>query len=420
MDYTKYLDRVNVTGTTVTDQYKYSQQQLINDVFNYASDVYTIKHINSSTFVETNVVAKVDVLFRTKTNTNINTDDYRKIILKDLYYLVNLGDQFEFGGYIWIVIDTENISNLNNSVVVRRCNSVLKFYDSNHVYTEIKAIVSNKLETLEEDKFVVLPDNKLRVIVPYNSKSQQIKLAPSPTRFVLGGNVYATELIDNLTYVKNGVGFLEILLIADQINDNDDLQNGLAYNGYLPKINVEILNGSSASIGVSQTLQLNVKITDNNKIISATPTYSSSNINICTVNSLGLITPVTQGTCTITATYLGVSDTIEITVVAVSENNYTVDIIGSSVIKFGQSLTYNCSFKNNGVVINDMSVWELKADDGISETNLAIIVSQDSINNTCIIKGNSNNLTGFIRLYVRNFANTVSNYLRIEVKTLFG
>lgn len=422
MDYTKYQNRVKVTGNTINDQYKYAQQQIINDTFSYASDVLTITHINSTTYVETSVETRVDSVYRAKGNPFINADDYRKIIFKNLDYVCNLGDQFVFGGYTWIVIDTEDVSNLSNSVVVRRCNHTLKFYDDGHIYREIEAIISNRVETLQEDKFVVIPDNKTRIFVPYNSKSQQIKFAPTPTRFLINGYAFRVENIDAATNIKKGKGYLEILLIADQIDENDDLVNNISFNSYLPSYSLEILNGTTATIACTpsvQTLQLNTIVYDNGIAVSSTPTsYSSSNISICTVSTAGLITAVAVGSAIITASYSSASDSITITVVEESTNNYTVDISGSLDIKYGQSQSYSCQFRNNGESIIDTATWSITADDGISASTLASITSQDG--DSCTILGNSNNLTGYFKLYAKNADESISGYLRIQVKTLFG
>src|SRR5690606_25410378 len=48
--------------------------------------------------------------------------------------------------------------------------------------------------------------------------------------------------------------------------------------------------------------------------VSALATFSSSNLNVATVNAAGVVTGVNPGSVTITATYLGQSDTVDITV----------------------------------------------------------------------------------------------------------
>jgi hypothetical protein len=421
MAHENFLRRVYATGNTMTEQYKYAEQQLINDSFDYASNVETVIHINSITYVETNVSVMLDVLYRAKNNSSIATDDYRKLIFKNLDYTVNLGDQFRFGGFTWTVIDIQDLLTINNSVIVRRCNHTIKFYDSNHILTDIKAIVSNKLETLEEDRFVIVPDNIARVIVPYNSKSQEIKVSPVNTRLLINSNPFYVESIDSATNIKEGIGYLEILLKSDKIDEiNDDLTNGIAYNGYLPSYALEILNGASATISSTptQTLQLNIKLTDNDVVISATPTsFVSSNTDVCTVDYCGLISPVAVGVATITASYLTASDSISMTISTGDQHNYSVDITGDVVVKLGNSKNYSCVFRDNGITIVETTTWSIKSDSG-GVTTLATITSSD--NDSCTIKANTNNDVGFIRLYAKNADESITGYLRIEVKTKFG
>ena len=72
---------------------------------------------------------------------------------------------------------------------------------------------------------------------------------------------------------------------------------------------------------------------------------------------------------------------------------------------------------NNGIEYSEQSEFYLTSDDGISPTSLAQIVSQDSVNNSCIVKGLG---IGYVKLFVKNLdGSIVSNGFRIHIENLF-
>ena len=113
-----------------------------------------------------------------------------------------------------------------------------------------------------------------------------------------------------------------------------------------------------------------------------------------------------------------IQDSIVIEVVEEEQHNYTAEIdLGSISIIKTYSSTYNCTFKDNGIAIEDNSVFYLTGDDGVSATSLASIVSQDSVGNSCVVKGLG---LGYVRLFVKNVGETVfSSGFRIQIKSLF-
>ena len=85
-----------------------------------------------------------------------------------------------------------------------------------------------------------------------------------------------------------------------------------------------LLNKTSATLEVNKTVQLSANVINNNK--SKTATWSSSNTNVATVNSSGLVTAKGEGTATITARdYAGrwASATIKVTKIPASKFTVT-------------------------------------------------------------------------------------------------
>ena len=91
--------------------------------------------------------------------------------------------------------------------------------------------------------------------------------------------------------------------------------------------------------------------------------------------------------------------------------------MGSISIIKTYSSTYTCVFKDNGIAISDSSVFYLTGDDGVSSTSLASIVSQDSVGNSCVVKGLN---LGYVRLFARSLDGEIaSDGFRVQIKSLF-
>jgi len=179
-----------------------------------------------------------------------------------------------------------------------------------------------------------------------------------------------------------------------------------------------ILNGSNLSIQQDNTLQLNVNVTDNGVLlVNPTITYLSSNSLICTVNSSGLVTSVGIGNCSISASANGVSEDIVIEVIAEEQLNLTVEISGSTSIIKTYTKEYLSIFKNNGLpIIKESTFWLTGIDN--QPTTLAIITSQNSINNTCIVRGD---ILGYVKLWCKSTDNSIVSQdgMVVQIKSLF-
>ena len=179
-----------------------------------------------------------------------------------------------------------------------------------------------------------------------------------------------------------------------------------------------ILNGSSLSIQQDNTLQLNVNVTDNGVLlVNPTITYLSSNNLICTVNSSGLVSSVGIGSCSIGASANGVSEDIVIEVIAEEQQNYTVEVSGSTSIIKSYTKEYLAVFKNNGLpIVKESSFWLTGVDN--LPTSLAIITSQNVVNNTCVVRGDT---LGSVKLWCKSTDDSIVSQdgIVIQIKSLF-
>lgn len=324
-----------------------------------------------------------------------------------------------YNGGTWIVLTDIDTNQAYLSAKITRCNHLLKWIDNEGHVQQTCAIITNKtLYTLgtDKEKFMVVPDSKLSVIIPNNEHTKKLK---RDDRFIVDGYGWVISNVDRV----GTKGIINFLLGSSSTNsDNDNMELEIAdYYTKLATYEISISNGDLIQLDTNNSLQLNTIVRKNGEIIQAPILFESSDNTVAMVDSTGLIIPLTIGETIITAKLENNPDifaTTTIQITEIAQSNYTIDIIGNETLYINQSKTYTCQFKNNGINMVDNAIWELKADDGISETALALIISQDISMNSCVIKANNKNLYGYIKLIARNEENTISNAIRIRIKSL--
>jgi len=311
----------------------------------------------------------------------------------------------------WLAL-SDNLKNRYTKVIMQKCNYDIKFNFQGTI-KEFPCIVNSKIFDIETNRYVSIPAGKIVVTMQSNADSENIKIND---RFIKMKNAWKVTGIDR---TKNGL--LVLYCDLDGITVNDDLVNEIANAGdYI--YTIEITSGDSASIQEGSTLQLNAVVKLNgNPVDNKTVTFSSNNTSIATVDETGLITALQAGECIITASLTdnpNVYDTISITVTALPDHDYAATISGSTSIVKTKTATYTAVFTDNAVPITEESFFYITADDGVSETTLATIESQDPVANTCVVKAGS--ALGYVKLWCKNTAGTIiSEPFRIQIKNLF-
>jgi len=303
----------------------------------------------------------------------------------------------------YIVVSKQEDSKGYDLCYIQRCNNTLQFYDSTSILHSIPCIISKGSISLDEQKIISTLDSEIAIQISNTSITRQIEMN---NVFRIGLRSWQVTNIDDITV--NG------LLILRMVYSEVEQQ--------FPSYSLTILNGSTIQADINTPVQLNIQVKDRETII-ASPllNFTSSNNLIATVSNTGLVSFLSVGNVNISCKLDNdnlIQDSIGIEVIAEEKHNYTavIDLGSISIIKTYSS-TYTCAFKDNGIAIEDSSVFYLTGDDGVSETSLAGIISQDSIGNSCVVKGLN---LGYVRLFARNLdGNIVSSGFRIQVKSLF-
>ena len=332
----------------------------------------------------------------------LNEGKYDKKIHMPIETVVNTGSIVEWENDKWIIVS--NIDNLQayKTASMIKSNNTLQFYDSTSTIHTIPCIISKGLISLDEQKIISTLDSEIAIQISNTDITRQI---PMNYVFKIGLRNYSVVNIDDIIIP----GLLIIKMVYSEVEQ------------VFPSYSLTILNGDSIQADINTPVQLNIQVKDRETIITSPLfTFTSSNNLIATVTNTGLVSFLSVGNVNINCKLDNdnlIQDSIGIEIVEEEQHNYTAEISGSISIIKTYSSTYACTFKDNGIAIEDNSVFYLTGDDGVSETLLASIVSQDSVGNNCVVKGLN---LGYVRLFVKNVGETVvSGGFRIQIKSLF-
>ncbi len=166
------------------------------------------------------------------------------------------------------------------------------------------------------------------------------------------------------------------------------------------------LNSTTQSLGNGNILQIVSTCTDNGSNVSSpVVTYTSSNEAIATVNSTGLITAIASGNCVITATYQGVSATLNLTVTHTPVVTYSYTNSTGTTLKYMVANTFTCSRYIDGV-----------ADTSFTGTNISYTL--DSTGQTLLSQAKITATVGTTAptLQIRNKQSTTTYIIHVTVK----
>lgn len=339
-------------------------------------------------------------------------DEYKedRKIITDMTSTIHRGSEIVLENENYLVVTDIDNDQIKKYAKIRKCNHELKWLDESGIKQNFYCVISNKMSTGEEqDRYMSLAEGQNIITLPKNEHTEKINL---DKRFIF--NKSAWKVID---YNEKKIGLIELSVQKDSFTENDNRELEIAdYYNNIHTYSIEILNGTQIYLQQNDTVQLSVKCLDNGiEVSNPSVIYSSSDSNIATVSSNGLITTIGVGIVAISATFNGISDTLNITIQESINHVYTVKITSPESMTIGTEITPICTWYDNGIEIESVaSNWWIVSDDEISQSNLATVTNING--NGCTVK--ANNSIGYFKLYVINNLGT-EGVKRIQVKGLW-
>lgn len=256
-------------------------------------------------------------------------DEKQSTDLKYLFVekgLLKQGDIINSISNTWIVTNEPIcINDVYDKALVQRCNYNVKFMFEDGIVKELPSIIDSKVFDSETGKYIPVAMGKIIVMLQNNSISMNINVN---SRFIKMGSAFKVVGKD---LTRNGLTILYCDL--DMIGSQDDTVNEIA-NAYDYIYTISITNGETANISNGNTLQLITELQLNAVVVTnKSIAYTSSNTDIATIDSNGLVTTSAAGECIISAYMVempNIVDTINITVQDVVLDNFTYGLVGSS------------------------------------------------------------------------------------------
>ena len=268
---------------------------------------------------------KYTVFFRTKSRSKDTNEQLRLYFTQDT--AIDNGTIFTYKNENYVVINKQaDESNIYYTSIAQKCTQSVPSKE-----IAVPFATDNIQATVDKSTALTTIDGTVIMFTGANSYYDAITINNSFNAF---GNTY--KVMNK--YSDNGLGYLK----CEQQASTPDTYT-LTYSG-LTSLGMD----DYTTYQLTYTAQKNGITVENPAI-----TYSSGNTEIATVDASGLLTLVSGGDVTITATWTEHDITCEtqITVTSVTPvpSNWTMNITGNTNLKVGYQRTYTFVTMNDGV-----------------------------------------------------------------------
>lgn len=408
----EYYRKINgLSGATSKKDY-YNKQIIKSIDTAYKNTLSTFEILINSVRAENIIADNIErkcIFDYSKETTDKNTKTDLASYSKEMWIeanVINVGsiiehvDKISLAKNIYLVVSKQEDTRGFDKCFIQKTNNTIKFYDKNHVLYEIPCIVSNSVSIgNEETKYITTVDNQFYLTVPNTPITQQIKV----------NNVF-----------KIGTYSYQIESVPDDISQKGLLIFKMKYNPEAQEEHIyqlAILNGDNLQIAQSQSLTLNVQLTDNGEIISnPSLLYSSNDETIATIDQSGVVSVLGVGTVTFTvfmSSDLMVNDSIVVEIVADEVNNFTYEIQGADSIYKGYSQNYKALKYLNGVLVEGEFTFSIESD-SVPESVYSLEVID---NDECKITANQS--VYYVTLKAEDVSNGEIVSKEIKLRNLF-
>lgn len=245
------------------DEWRGLMQAAVNDTW---QDSSTLETVQGQTEVGGSVYSAESVYLNSVINPSTGEsfgDEYRKMFYKtyaDSDTNKWLGKMYQFHDNYWLVTNTNTAIGAVTSSILRKCNNMLKWYDSQGVLHEWECVFTRNIGNTNFDygtQGAPQVDGSCKILVQQNAETISI---PFNQRFIFDGHAFQVQQIDN----HYSPTLMTIYIFETQIQSGDDLVHNIAWNGNVegdvttdtrisPNVN-KILTGETVSYSVFKYL----------------------------------------------------------------------------------------------------------------------------------------------------------------------
>jgi hypothetical protein len=290
VNWSLYERRLKIDGETFKDRQINSLKDAILEDFEDSPSFHSVK-IND-------IDRGVQILDENAINKNPN----KKRVLCKPDEDINTGDEIFWKNKYWLCTNVDSDKEIYAKGIIEKCNNTLKWQTSTGEIKEYPCIITDKTSVysdgLDTNRYITIGDDQILITIQNNFDTIQLEV---DKRFIFNhskNDIYKLSKVQSL--IQEGI--LYLTMTKDQFGVNDNLDLNLAdyvQNNFV----VTITNGDTVSLNISDTLQLVCELRNNGVVVeNPTITYQSSDITKATVSSTGLITAISTGVVTITAT----------------------------------------------------------------------------------------------------------------------
>lgn len=374
----KYYNAANkIRQPNPKDSYYADYDAIMNLGFDNAPNVIYEEIEYEKTYGENDFV-KIDKV-RVDTVLDYNTgiilgDDYKTFIFTpDFPVQPYYGMKFRWMDSYWLVINTNSYASMTTSAEVRRCNNVLRFFDSNgeRIYEPCIIDYTLRFANNEDTMTITVGNGEQKVWCQRNKRTTQIRandrfLFGTPEQRVAfrlyGGGT--KNYLNGVTMDDNSPTITEFYLDHYEINPLfDDLKDGFA-DAYLNEVTIKI-NNNQQSLSIGDSLVLDASVyKGSQQELNSNITWSTSDENIMSVDS-NIATAKSVGSAIITASLNDTTISSSFTINVINEpiiDDYDLVIepnidyvLQNTSQQFSVYLYKNGIKQNNEIVFQDMS-----------------------------------------------------------------
>ncbi len=245
----KYYSAYNATRTSTPKQSYKDDFTAIQDLaFDNAPNVFygdsedcvEYEYVYGSNMFRPIEMVRVDDVVDYNTGL-YSSDDFKVFIFKNDFTEANnftYGSKFRWKNNTWLVISSNILNGVANSVEVRRCNNIARFYDEwgNKIYEPCIMDITLRFTRNNSAQPIITSNGEQKLWLQRNNRTVNIK---GNQRFLFGPKesrvaykAYASgskDYINTITGEDNSPSLTEIYMQFDQIDlQRDDIEEGFA------------------------------------------------------------------------------------------------------------------------------------------------------------------------------------------------